>query len=472
MNVTRRQWIQQLSSGVGGIGLAAYLSQAGILNAQQTEAVTGQQTPGPHHTPRARSLIFLNMMGGPSQFETFDYKPEMDRRAGENITVTGGRVIGNTPIMPSQWRLARHGQAGHWVSEILPYIATCADDLCMIKSMVCDDNNHPGGQRQIMTGYNRQVMPSFGSWILYGLGVANRNLPGFVHLAEGTHHGSGFLPAETQGMPLGNRMPNLNRPGNISAQTQREQLDLIQQLNQNHLQNHPGENDLAARIEAGELAFRMQMAAPEALDISRESASTLALYGITGTEGRQTRSGGGRNGLQETTASYGTMCLLARRLVEREVRVITINVGGRRGWDQHNRLKDTIAHNASVIDQPIAGLLTDLKSRGLLDSTLVLWGGEFGRTPNMQSLNGDSRAHFVNGYTMWLAGGGVRPGLEYGKTSELGSEVVENRVHVNDLHATILHLMGLDPDRLTYRYGGREQKLTDLHGRVVLGILA
>lgn len=470
MNLTRRQLLQDLSCGIGGIGLAAYLGQSGLLKAQAP--VAGRQTPGPHHAPKARSLIFLNMMGGPSQFETFDYKPEMDRWAGQNVTVTGGRVIGNTPILPSQWRFRRHGQAGHWVSELFPYVAQCADELCVIKSMVCEDNNHPGAQREIMTGYNRRVMPSFGSWILYGLGSANRNLPGFVHLAEGNHHASGFLPAETQGMPVGNRMPNLVRPATITADAQRQQLDLVQQLNRMHLQTRPEENDLAARIEAGELAFRMQMAAPEAIDITRESTRTLALYGITSSEGRQGRSAGGRAGLSQTTADFGAMCLVARRLVEREVRVITINVGGRRGWDQHNNLKSTIAHNASVIDQPIAGLLTDLKSRGLLESTLVLWGGEFGRTPNMQSLTGDSRAHFTNGYTMWLAGGGVRAGLSYGQTDPLGREVVENRVHVHDLHATILHLMGLDPDRLTFRYGGREHKLTDIDGRVITGVVA
>jgi hypothetical protein len=342
-----------------------------------------------------------------------------------------------------------------------------ADELCVIESMHCDDNNHPGAQREIMTGFNRRPIPSFSSWITYGLGSENRNLPRFVCLAENNHHGSGFLPAENQGMPLSNRLPNLKRPGTITADQQRAQLDLLRAMNEAHAKDRH-ENDLEARIEAGELAFRMQMAAPEAIDISKESAKTLERYGIGAAKGGKAPG----RGLSMSTGEYGTLCLTARRLVERGVRVITINVGGRRGWDQHGQLKAAVAHNAGVVDQPVASLLRDLKERGLLDSTLVLWGGEFGRTPTMQSVAGDSRAHHTHGYTMWLAGGGVKRGITHGKTDELGLDVVEGKVHVHDLHATILHLMGLDHEKLTYRHGGRDQRLTDVYGRVVNEIIA
>jgi uncharacterized protein (DUF1501 family) len=270
-------------------------------------------------------------------------------------------------------------------------------------------------------------------------------------------------------MPLSSRLPNLKRPGTITAEQQRGQLDLLKAMNQAHASEHDDANDLTARIEAGELAFRMQMAAPEALDITKESPKTLEMYGIgTGKDGGKPAG----RGLSMTTSEYGTLCLMARRLVERGVRVITLNVGGRRGWDQHSQVKEGLKHNASVVDQPMAGLLKDLKQRGLLDSTLVLWGGEFGRTPTMQSLAGDSRAHHTHGYTMWLAGGGVKGGLVYGKTDELGLDVVENKVHLHDLHATMLWLMGLDHEKLTYRYAGREQRLTDVYGTVVKELFA
>ena len=460
--ISRRQVLKTFACGIGGVGLANFFAEQGLA-----QSASRAQTP--HHPPRARSIIFLMMSGGPSQFETFDYKPAMNRYAGMNITVDGARVIGNNPVMPSQWRFRKCGQGGLAIAEIFPHTATCADELCVIKSMYCDDNNHPGGQRQIHTGFSRIPRPHFGSWILYGLGSENRNLPGFVYLADGIHHGSGFLPAQNQGMPLSYRLPNLRRPNTITQEQQRGQLDLLNDLNTRHASERDQDNDLNARIEAGELAFRMQMAAPDALDLTHESAMTQRLYGMEVPEGR---AGGGRGGLTQTTAQFGAMCLTARRLVERGVRVVTIDVGGRRGWDQHGNLRVTIAHNARVVDQGMAGLLKDLKSRGLLDSTLVLWGGEFGRTPNMQSLAGDSRAHHTHGYTMWLAGGGVKGGMSYGVTDELGRDVVADKVHVHGLHATILWLLGLDHERLTYRYAGRDQRLTDVHGHVVRGIFA
>jgi hypothetical protein len=461
--VSRRAALQQLACGIGGVGLATLLADDGLL----AEAPTKSALPQPHHAPRAKSVIFLNMQGGPSQFESFDYKPEMDKFAGKEVEVRGARNAGNL-ILPSMWKFAQHGQAGHHVCEIFPHMAAVADELCVIKSMFCDDNNHPGGQKQILTGYNRRMMPSFGSWITYGLGSENRDLPGFVYLAEGFNHHAGFLPAVNQGMPIGNKLPNLKRPGGVSADDQRAQLDLLRDLNTAHAAERTQQDDLHARIEAAELAFRMQMTAPEAVDLTQETAETLSLYGITSAKSAAKPKA---RGLTQTIGEFGAMCLTARRLVERGVRVVTICVGGRRGWDQHNNLKASIAHNAAVVDQPMAALLTDLRRTGLLDSTLVLWGGEFGRTPTMQSAAGDSRAHHTHGYTMWLAGGGVKPGISYGLTDELGRDIVENKVHVHDLHATLLWQLGLDHEKLTYRYGGRDQRLTDVYGNVVTKIL-
>jgi hypothetical protein len=311
-------------------------------------------------------------------------------------------------------------------------------------------------------------MPSIGSWITYGLGSANKDLPAFVYLAEGQHHGSGFLPAQTQGMPVGSKMPNLKRPTLVSEAQQRGQLDLLAQLNRDFAARNPGEDPLAARVEAAELAFRMQMSCPEAVDLSKESKTTLDLYGISG--GKPAAGRPAARALSYTAQDFATMCLVARRLVERGVRVITICVGGRRGWDQHSTLKPAVEHNAGVVDQGMAALLTDLRAHGLLDSTLVMWGGEFGRTPYAQGKDG--RDHFAKGYTYWLAGGGVKKGTYYGETDEVGMTITKDPVHIHDLHATVLHLMGLDPEKLTYRYGGRDQRLTDVSGKVIPGLIA
>ncbi len=366
-----------------------------------------------------------------------------------------------------RFKMNQHGQAGHYASELFPHMAGVMDELCIIESMYSEDNNHPGAQREVLTGFNRRPMPCFGSWISYGLGKANENLPAFVYLANGYFHDSAFLPAEHQGMPVGNSLRNI-RPF-LSEEDQRAQLDLMGKLNRMQITERDDASELNARIEAAELAFRMQMSAPEAVDLTKESSQTLELYGVTGTKplSRLSRT------LTESTADFGRMCLTARRLVERGVRVISISVGGRRGWDQHGKLRAGMEHNAAVIDQPIAALLKDLRQRGLLDSTLVLWGGEFGRTPTAENAQeADGRAHHPRGYTMWLAGGGVKPGLAYGKTDELGAKIAENKVHIHDLHATLLWLMGLDHRKLTYRYGGRDQTIADIHGNVVEGIFA
>lgn len=452
---SRREAIQHLACGIGGVALST-------LFADQVLAGSAETT-GPHHPPRAKSLIFLNMQGGPSQFETFTYKPELNRNAGKEVEVPGARNAAKT-IMPHAFGMQQYGEAGHYASDILPHMSTVLDELCVIESMYSEDNNHPGAQREVLTGFNRRPMPCFGAWITYGLGSENRDLPGFVYLANGFRHDSAFLPARYQGMPVGTQMRNMKAWR--SREQQRAQLDLTTKLNRLQIEQRDDADDLNARIEAAELAFRMQMSAPEAVSFNDETPATLAMYGVTGTkkQPRQSRT------LEQSTADFGAMCLTARRLVERGVRVISISVGGRRGWDQHSRLRAGLQHNANVVDQPIAALINDLKQRGLLDSTLVLWGGEFGRTPTAE--NGDGRNHHPRGYTMWLAGGGVKRGFTYGKTDELGVGIVENKVHIHDLHATLLWLMGLDHRRLTYRYGGRDQTIADIHGNVVKGIFA
>ena len=453
----RRDFLSGLSGlacGVGGLGLNALFADQGNADVLRK----------PHHEPRAKSLIFLNMQGGPSQFETFTYKPAINKHAGKELEVIGGRNAGKF-IMPHAFEMKPCGHAGHYASELFPHMAEMMDELCIIESMYCEDNNHPGAQREILTGFNRRPMPCFGSWISYGLGSENKDLPSFVYLANGHHHGAGFLPAVHQGMPMGQGLRNV-RPY-VPKDEQRAQLDLIGKLHQLRDGPRDDRSELKARIEAAELAFRMQMSAPKAVSFDDESPATLAAYGVTGTEKQPRLS----RTLTEETADFGAMCLTARRLVERGVRVVSVSVGGRRGWDQHGNLRASLRRNAKIIDQPTAALLKDLRQRGLLKDTLVLWGGEFGRTPTAENAKeADGRNHFPRGYTMWLAGGGVKPGFTYGKTNETGSEIVENKVHVHDLHATLLHLMGLDHRKLTFRYGGRDQTIADINGKVVRGL--
>jgi hypothetical protein len=457
-HIHRRNFISGLTGlacGIGGIGLNA-------LAADQDTEPSGK----PHHQPRAKSLIFLNMQGGPSQFETFTYKEAINKHAGKELTVVGGRNAGQF-ILPHAFPMKQYGEAGHYASDLFPHMSKMMDELCIIESMYCEDNNHPGAQREVLTGFNRRPMPCFGSWISYGLASANKNLPSFVYLANGQHHGAGFLPAVHQGMPMGKGLRNI-RPY-VSKEEQRSQLDLMAQLNRMQDGARDDSSELKARIEAAELAFRMQMSAPDAVSFEDESPKTLAAYGVTGTE-KQARLS---RTLTEETADFGAMCLTARRLVERGVRVISISVGGRRGWDQHSNLRAGLTRNAKVIDQPTAALLQDLKERDLLKDTLVLWGGEFGRTPTAEnSKEADGRNHFPRGYTMWLAGGGVKQGITYGKTDEFGAAIVENKVHIHDLHATLLWLLGLDHLKLTYRYGVRDQTIADIHGNIVEGIFA
>ncbi len=402
------------------------------------------------------------MPGGPSQVDTFDPKPRLARDNGKPAPRL---YLGQTRnLLASPWKFSRYGQSGLAVSELFPNVGACADQLCVIRSMVADDPNHPGGCLLMNTGERVATRPSLGAWVTFGLGTENQNLPAFVAIGPGPliegvrQYGSAFLPATFQGTfvsDLDHPIRNLNNP-RVRRDRQRLELDALKQLNALQRVERADDNRLAARIEAFELAFRMQTEAPEAFDVSREPATTQRRYGID----------------QEPTRTFGRQCLLARRLAERGVRFIQLyhTTGGFQPWDQHADLKGGHARNALATDQPIAALLQDLNERGLLDETLVIWGGEFGRTPAAQGQDG--RDHHPYGFTMWLAGGGVRGGLAYGATDEFGWDAVEGRVHVHDLHATILHLLGLDHTRLTYRSAGRDYRLTDVYGNVVNGILA
>lgn len=448
--LSRRELLRRVSAGFG------HLAFAGLAAAEASPGAAGA-VPAPHHPPRARRVIFLCMQGGPSQLDTFDPKPRLQRDAGRTLRGRG-RVVG------SPFSFRQHGRSGLWISELFPNVARHADALCVVRSLHTDIPNHPQAFIQLHTGSAQFVRPSLGAWTLYGLGSENRDLPGFITinppagLGGAQNYGSAFLPATHQGTRLqlarGRRgeagaMDNL-RNGHLDARQQRAQLDLIQQMNRSLLDGPSAQPEVEGLIASYELAFRMQAEVPRMLDLSGESAATLEAYGVG----------------QDATDGFARQCLLARRFAEAGVRFIEVQHGG---WDQHNNLESALRRNCRATDQPIAALLTDLRERGLLDDTLVLWGGEFGRTPD----NGqeDGRGHNAKGYTMWMAGGGVRGGMAHGATDDLGAEAVEDKVHLHDLHATVLHLLGLDHERLTYRYAGRDFRLTDVHGHVVQGII-
>jgi hypothetical protein len=455
---TRRQWLMSAAGGFGMLGLAGLLAEASEAPADERANPFAPQPP--HHQPKAKQAIFLFMGGGPSHVDLFDPKPRLAADHGKPLPFEKPKIARTTTenLMASPFAFARHGQSGIEVSELLPHLAGRADDLCVVRSVVADNVNHPNACLQMHTGEQVFSRPSLGSWLLYGLGSENQNLPGFVVIGPGGQDaglwGSSFLPAAYQGM----RVDDLKQPienltnARLSREGQRRQIDLIGQLNERHKLGREHDSRLEARIASLELAFRMQTQAPEAFDLDAEPAATQRLYGID--EGR--------------TAAFGKQCLLARRLVERGVRFV--EVFSPAGWDHHTGIRAELPASCASVDKPIAGLLADLKARGLLDETLVLWGGEFGRSPVAQK--GDGRDHHPYGFTMWLAGGGVRPGFVFGATDEFGWYAVENKVHVHDLHATILHLMGIDHEQLTYRYSGRDYRLTDVHGRVAQEILA
>jgi hypothetical protein len=407
-------------------------------------------------------VIFLFMPGGPSQVDTFDPKPRLARDHGKPSPKL---YLGQKRnLLASPWKFRKRGESGLEVSELFPHVGGCVDHLCILRSMVADDVNHPGGCLQMNTGERVASRPSLGAWVTYGLGTENQSLPGFVAIGPGPliegarQYGASFLPAAYQGTfvsDLQNPIRNLKND-RVSSDRQRQELDALRRLNDLHREERAEDSRLSARIESFELAHRMQLQAPDAFDLGRETEATKRIYGLD----------------QKETELFGRQCLLARRLAERGVRFIQLyhTTGGFQPWDQHSDLKGGHAKNALATDRPIAGLLKDLQARGLLADTLVIWGGEFGRTPAAEGTNG--RDHHPYGFTMWLAGGGVRGGLAYGATDEWGWDAIEDRVHVHDLHATILHLLGLDHEKLTYRHSGRDYRLTDVSGNVVKGILA
>jgi len=460
MNLSRRQLLARSGCGFGMLALADLLAGRSVAAPAGPFAVRAAQ-----HVARAKRVIFLYMPGGPSHVDMFDPKPRLATDNGQPLPFEKPRLertrTGN--LLASPWKFARHGESGTEVSELLPHIAGCIDDICVVRSMHADNINHSGAALQMCTGEQAFSRPSLGSWITYGLGCENQNLPAFVVVSPAAVFqgaqlwASSFLPSAFQGTlvrDLNHPIENLSDPSG-SVDRQRAKLDALRQFNELHKAGSAIENQLDARIASFELAFRMQRDAPEAFDLSRETAATHALYATD----------------QPETELFGKQCLLGRRLIERGVRFVQLfNAPQNNTWDQHSNLKEDLPKRCRAIDQPIAALLTDLKARGLLDDTLILWGGEFGRTPTAEGTNG--REHHPFGFTMWLAGGGIRGGMVHGATDEFGWHAVQDKVHVHDLHATILHLMGFDHTKLTYRFGGRDYRLTDVFGHVVEPILA
>ncbi|MGI8980974.1 MAG: DUF1501 domain-containing protein [Pirellulaceae bacterium] len=462
---TRREMLRVSGAGFGSLALAAMLGQQSTADTSKPNPLASKP---PHFAPKAKRVIFLFMHGGPSQVDTFDYKPLLTRDNGKPLPFDKPRVVSSQTgnLLASPWKFQQYGQSGAWVSDLFPHVGRYADDLCIINGMWGSNSRHGAALLELHTGSDTFVRPSMGSWINYGLGTENENLPGFITVCPTLTHGgvnaysSAFLPAIYQGTPLGNAsipadkaaIPFIKNADNLPRDLQRMELDLVRELNQDHLSKSGADSALEARINSFELAFQMQAAAPELQSIADESPQTLKMYGIDG----------------GPTQNFGRQCLMARRFAERGVRFVQVSHSYK--WDQHGNLKAEHGRNALEVDQPIAALLTDLKQRGLLEDTLVLWGGEFGRTPVAQG--GDGRDHNPQGYTMWLAGGGIKPGIRWGATDDYGYYAVEDKMHLHDLHATMLHLLGLDHLRLTYKYAGRDFRLTDVAGEVVREILA
>ncbi len=458
--------------GFGSLALASLLADEAESNQKSKIANRKSSNPltarPPHFAPRAKRVIFLFMKGGPSHVDTFDEKPLLARDDGKPLPFDKPRVqfapTGN--LLRSPWKFERYGQCGMPVSELFPHVAECVDDICFLHSVHGTNAAHGGALLKLHTGSDTFVRPSMGSWISYGLGTENDNLPGFITICPTLAHGgvknwgSAFLPAWCQGTPLGvasqpstNATMKYSDNPRLSRDEQRMELDLLQELNRGHLAAAGPEANLEARIASFELAFRMQTEMPEAQDLSAETEATMKLYGMD----------------DKTTEDFGRQCLLARRFAERGVRFVQITHSNTNvQWDQHSDLKNGHEGNAREVDRPIAGLLKDLKARGLLEDTLVMWSGEFGRTPTAQGKDG--RDHNPYGFTVWLAGGGVKGGFRYGATDDYGFFAAENKVHVHDLHATLLYALGLDHERLTYRYAGRDFRLTDVAGNVVSDI--
>jgi hypothetical protein len=469
--------LARAGGGAGLLALAALLGDEGML-AHATGAVPSDNPLAPrqsHFPAAAKNVIWLFMNGGPSHVDTWDYKPELAKRDGQELEGfdknTGFFTDQVGPVMKSPFQFQQYGESGAWVSDIFPNMARHVDDMAFIHSCYTDSNNHSPALFMINTGMTRMGFPCVGSWVTYGLGSESRDLPAFVAMTDplgrglpkgySQNWGAGFLPSIYQGTwlkPTGEPIDNLTPPSEMTPALQRSQLDLLKRLGGYHLEQHPQERELAARLESFELAFRMQIAAPEALDVDSEPEHIHREYGVGNKE----------------CDHFARQCVMARRLVERGVRFVQIYSGGmenERSWDGHADIVANHGGFAKETDQPIAALLADLKQRGLLDSTLVIWGGEFGRLPIVQK-GGTGRDHNPHAFTYWMAGGGVRPGAHHGRTDDIGHKAVEDRVSVNDLHATILHLLGLDHKRLTFRLNGRDFRLTDVAGEVVRSILA
>ena len=454
----RREFLRRAGGGFGMLALAGLLDQQGLLAAPAGAGPPAAKAG--HHAAKARSVIWLFMEGGPSGFDLFDPKPELQKRSGQRIDIE--TFFGNPgPLLKSPYSFKQYGQSGAWVCEKYPTLAKCVDDIAFLKSVTTESNNHAPAKFMMNTGMTRTGFPSVGSWVTYGLGSENQDLPGYVVFGSADNKGGppnwgpGFLPSATQGTVLrtqGQPILNLGRPPGVSADRQRAMLDLAGRLNTRHLEAHPGERDLLGRIEGFELAYRMQMEAPGAVDLNREAEETRKLYGIDGGPGDE----------------FGRKCLMARRLVERGVRFVQVYCGAE--WDAHGDLAGNHTPRCAETDVPVAGLLTDLKRRGLLDSTLVVWGGEFGRMP--VSEGGSGRDHNPHGFLLWMAGGGVKGGSSHGATDEVGYKAAVDPVTVHDVHATILHLLGVDHTRLTYTHNGRPYRLTDVSGEVIRPILA
>lgn len=460
----RRQMLANTACGFGGMAAGALLAQRGLAN-------SGFQ---PHHAPKAKRIIFLFMQGGVSQVDSFDYKPALAKRNGEELVFDDARQLAKTgkrtshKLMVSPWNFRRYGQTGKQVSDLFPETAKHVDDLCFLHGMHTEGVAHGPATLFLHCGSTNFIRPSLGAWVHFGLGTENENLPGFVAIAPSIgnggprNYGTAFLPPRFQGTKVGSadskslEIKGLN--GLSSLNDNRKRMSLLRELNEVQLQRRKSEDsELDAAIDSMELAWRMQQEAPEVLDLENESAETLRMYGIDNPK----------------TENYGRRCLLARRLCEAGVRFIQVNYGDNSAnpaWDQHSNIPKHADH-ALAVDQPISALLTDLKQRGLLEDTIVWWGGEFGRTPYAQD-NGTGRDHNPGGFTVWLAGGGFKPGYSYGETDEFGFRGMSGKVHMHDLHATLLHQLGLDHERLTYEHAGRNFRLTDVYGRVVKDVIS
>lgn len=486
----RREFLWQMGAGFAGLALTGMLDQDGFFarHAQaeaDPPARASYDSPlairQPHFTPKAKHVIYLFMYGGPTQVDSWDFKPELNKRDGQSIEIeTRRRHVTKAKLLGSKRKFRQYGESGLWGSDAFPHINEHLDDICVLRSLYADTFAHGSALIQLNSGRVVQGSPTLGSWLGYGLGSENDNLPGYVvmldprggPIAGAANWSSGFMPAAYQGTHLRNKgepILDLAPRDGITRPMQRRLIDTLGELNRQHLEKRPGYSELPARIASYELAYQLQMTAPEAMDISQESRETQAMYGLFDPKPKGESASVGPK-------PFGTQCLVARRLIERGVRCVQIYSGGGHGdqnWDAHGDVEKNLRIHGPEIDKPIAGLLADLKQRGLLDETLIVWGGEFGRQSVAQPGNAGGRDHNPLGFTYWLAGGGTKGGTAYGETDELGHKAAVNRRHVRDLHATILHQMGLDPRKLTYFYGGLDHKLTGVHpAEVIREVLA